>query len=190
MQFLLTKVSYCLKKAWPRGTNVDEQRAAFLFVADCKWDGLRDAIFFRWVLGRRTSRVIARGTVLFSRRGVIRFLLERNISYRRSRCVNSLIRGDKYRRDISPKQTTRADRRRRGSETRKWDKRVGGKGAAEVVEGVRRRARGREGDKTWFYVGIRWTPSPRETSIATAGGPRSNCLPDTGQSGVPIPSLD
>lgn len=64
--------------------------------------------------------------LLLSARGVIRFLLERNISYRCSRCVDSLIRGDKYRRDTSPKQTARAeDRWRRSSETRKWDKRIG-----------------------------------------------------------------
>lgn len=56
----------------------------------------------------------------FHAKGVIRFLLERNISYRYSRCVDSLIRGDKYRRDTSPKQTAHAeDRWRRGSETRK-----------------------------------------------------------------------
>lgn len=35
---------------------------------------------------------------------------------------------------------------------------------------------------TRFYPGIRWALQSRETSIATAGGPRSNCLPSTGQS--------
>lgn len=40
-----------------------------------------------------------------SARGIIRFLLERSISYRCSRCVDSLIWGDKYRCDTSPKQT-------------------------------------------------------------------------------------
>jgi len=86
--------------------------------------------------------------LLLSARGVIRFLLERNISYRRSRCVDSLIRGDKYRRDTSLKQTARAkDRWRRGSETRKWDKRIG----------TRRRLAG-NGGPTRFYPGIRWAP--------------------------------
>jgi len=45
--------------------------------------------------------------LLSARRCVIRFLLERNISYRRSRCVDSLIWGDKYRRDTSLKNSSR-----------------------------------------------------------------------------------
>lgn len=57
--------------------------------------------------GRRPRRALGRewSSYLFifsEARRVIRFLLERNISHRRSRCVNSLIRGDKYRRDTSP----------------------------------------------------------------------------------------
>lgn len=134
------------------------------------------ATYLQYPNGKTAERVAGAFSFTFRARGVIRFLLECNISYRRSRCVNSLIRGDKYRRDTSPKQTARAaDRWCRASETRKWDKRFreGGK-------------RGPTEDAV-LSLGIRWAPSPRKTSIATAGGPRSNCLPGTGtgQSGVP-----
>lgn len=74
-------------------------------------------------------------SLLLSARSVIRFLLERNISYRHSRCVDSLIRGDKYRRDTSPKQTTRTvDRWRWESETNGSEREREARG--QVTEGT------------------------------------------------------
>jgi len=57
-------------------------------------------------------------------RSVIRFLLGPNISYRRSRCVDSLIRGDKYRAAIHHlnKQLARATAKRDKKQTRRGEK--------------------------------------------------------------------
>lgn len=68
------------------------------------------ATYLQYPNGKTAERVAGAFSFTFRARGVIRFLLECNISYRRSRCVNSLIRGDKYRRDTSPKQTQLARR--------------------------------------------------------------------------------
>lgn len=98
---------------------MDHFRTIFFFFCfkDCR---NTFATYLPYSNGKTAERVAGAFSFTFRARGVIRFLLECNISYRRSRCVNSLIRGDKYRRDTSPKQTARAaDRWCRASETRK-----------------------------------------------------------------------
>lgn len=60
---------------------------------------------------RESNRERVAGCPSVSTRDVIRILLERNLSRGIARCADSLIsrvRGDKYRRDTSPKQTAYA----------------------------------------------------------------------------------
>jgi hypothetical protein len=92
-------------------------------------------------------------------RSVIRFLLGRNISYRRSRCVDSLIRGDKYRAAIHHlnKQLARATAKRDEKQTRRGEK--------AGVARKRGRDEGQDGTDAVLSAGIRWAPSRRERDI-------------------------
>lgn len=80
-----------------------------------------------------------------STRDVIRILLEHNLSRGIARCADSLIprvRGDKYRRDTSPKQTAYADWTRQKGDGRKL--RVRKEGRTIPVTGMLKREKERE----------------------------------------------